>query len=85
MTHHANHSTQSMHHSRTPRVQAEDKFKDVASAYEVLSDPEKRRVYDQFGEEGLNGGGGGGGAGAGGPGGPGGGFGGFQGGDPFEM
>lgn len=32
---------------------ASKKFQDVAEAYEVLSDSEKRSIYDQFGEEGL--------------------------------
>lgn len=36
----------------------EKKFKEVNAAYEVLSDPEKRKTYDQFGLEGLRGGGG---------------------------
>lgn len=35
--------------------QAEEKFKEIAEAYSVLSDPDKRRLYDQFGREGLRG------------------------------
>jgi len=39
---------------------AVEKFKEISHAYEVLSDPEKREIYNQYGEEGLkdNGGGG---------------------------
>mgnify|MGYP003683022083 CR=1 FL=1 len=36
---------------------AEQKFKDISHAYEVLSDPQKKQIYDQYGEEGLSGGG----------------------------
>ena len=57
---------------------AEDKFKEAAEAYSVLSDPDKRARYDQFGHAGV-----GGAAGNGGP------FGGFSGGmsmdDIFSM
>ena len=41
--------------------EAEEKFKEAAEAYSVLSDADKKARYDQFGHEGLSGGSGGGG------------------------
>ncbi|MCB0856778.1 MAG: molecular chaperone DnaJ [Solirubrobacterales bacterium] len=37
--------------------QAEEKFKEAAEAYEVLSDEDRRRTYDQYGHDGLRSGG----------------------------
>lgn len=47
------------HPDRNPGdAEAEAKFKEAAEAYEVLADEEKRKIYDQFGHEGLRGRGG---------------------------
>lgn len=74
------------HPDKNKAPDAEEKFKALAEAYEVLSDKKKRDIYDQVGEEGLR-------AGAGGTGGAGFGAAGPQGaqfayqfhGDPYET
>jgi len=44
------------HPDKNKSANAEAMFKDVAEAYDVLSDKKKRDIYDQYGEEGLKGG-----------------------------
>jgi len=45
------------HPDRNKTSEAAGKFKEVTKAYEVLSDPKKRQMYDQYGESAFNRGG----------------------------
>jgi curved DNA-binding protein len=42
-----------LHPDKKPGKAGEQKFKEASSAYQVLSDPNKRALYDEFGEESL--------------------------------
>ncbi|KAJ2722200.1 Type I HSP40 co-chaperone [Coemansia sp. Benny D115] len=50
------------HPDKNPDASIREKFSEISNAYEVLSDSEKRALYDQYGEQGLSGAGGMGGA-----------------------
>ena len=42
------------HPDRNKSAEAEDKFKEINEAYEVLSNPQKKQTYDQFGSAAFN-------------------------------
>jgi DnaJ homolog subfamily A member 2 len=63
VTHHLSLTVVDKHREPGKKTEAEHKFKELSHAYDVLSDSQKRSIYDQYGEEGLEQGGAGGGSG----------------------
>lgn len=55
------HTNQAYQDKNAHSPEAAEKFKEISHAYEVLQDSQKRQIYDQYGEEGLEQGGAGGG------------------------
>ena len=51
---------QQWHPDVNTEPEAQERFKEVNEAYQVLSDPQRRQAYDMFGRAGVNGGAGGG-------------------------
>ena len=45
-----------LHPDKNKKADAEEKFKELAEAYEVLSNKLKRDAYDRYGDEGTKGG-----------------------------
>lgn len=43
------------HPDKNKSPEAEERFKEIAEAYEILSDQKKKSIYDEYGEEGLKG------------------------------
>jgi len=41
------------HPDKNPDGSTEEKFKDIGYAYNILSDPQKKGIYDSYGEEGM--------------------------------
>lgn len=50
-----NHPDKHMQDSPEGKLKAEENFKEINKAYEILSDPEKRKRYNQFGEDDFKG------------------------------